>query len=187
VKKQKKFLVSEEYIKIFNTFPFIVAFHYNHLVISDSILDKKKQELQELLETICVGEKKIEKPSVNLKVVKNKLMQSSLKKSKYRNISNLFSGPTLLLYITKASPIICEKILEWKKTDDNFIFLGGKYEDDLISVNDLVEITQQSKTKEEGIIKNISLLNNPLMELINVLSQNQLETLNTLQMIKKEE
>nr|AGH24258.1 ribosomal protein L10 [Reclinomonas americana ATCC 50633] len=183
MKKQKKFLVSEEYIKIFNTFPFIVAFHYNHLVINDSVLETKKQELQQLLETICVKEK----PSVNLKVVKNKLMQSSLKKSKYRNISTLFSGPTILLYLTIASPVICEKLLEWKKNDDNFIFLGGKYEDDLISVNDLIEITKLSKTIEEGIVKKITLLNNPMMELINVLSQNQLQTLNTLQMIKKEE
>nr|AGH24392.1 ribosomal protein L10 [Reclinomonas americana ATCC 50284] len=183
MKKQKKFLVSEEYIQIFNTFPFIVAFHYNHLVINDSVLETKKQELQQLLETVCVKEK----PSVNLKVVKNKLMQSSLKKSKYRNISTLFSGPTILLYLTIASPVICEKLLEWKKNDDNFIFLGGKYEDDLISVNDLIEITKLSKTIEEGIVKKMTLLNNPMMELINILSQNQLQTLNTLQMIKKEE
>lgn len=186
MKKQKKFLVSEEYIKIFNTFPFIVAFHYNHLVINDSFLEKKKQELQQLLETISV-DKKIDKSSVHLKVIKNKLMQSSLKKSKYKNISTLFSGPTLLLYVTTASPIICEKILEWKTNDENFIFLGGKYENDLISVNDLIEITKLSKTKEESVINNIALLNNPMIELISILSQNQLQILNTLQMIKKEE
>lgn len=186
MKKQKKFLVSEEYIKIFNTFPFVVAFHYNHLSINDNFLDKKKQELQQLIETISI-ENKIKNSSVYLKVIKNKLMQSSLKKSKYKNISTLFSGPTLLLYITIASPIICEKILEWKKNDDNFIFLGGKYENDLISVNDLIEITKLSKTKEESIVKKIAVLNNPVMELIHILSQNQLQTLNTLQMIKKEE
>nr|AGH24325.1 ribosomal protein L10 [Reclinomonas americana ATCC 50283] len=184
MKKQKKFLVSEEYIQIFNTFPFIIAFHYNHLVINDSVLEKKKQELQQLIEKMNIG---VEKSSVHLKVVKNKLMQSSLKKSKYKNISTLFSGPTLLLYTTIASPVVCEQILEWKKNDDNFIFLGGKYENDLISVNDLVEITKLSKSKEESIIKTIGILNNPIIELLNVLSQNQLETLNTLQMIKKEE
>lgn len=183
MKKDKKYLVSEEYISIFNNNPLIFVFHYNHLTLNDITLEKKKQELSLFLEDSYKKENLIGLPEMNFKVIKNKLMKSSLKKSQYRNMVPLFSGPTLLLYISKVTPFICKQIFEWKKKDVTFTFLGGKYDNDLISYSDFMEITQLSNNHVNEVAKQISFLNSPVLQLIQVLSSNQYSMVNTLETI----
>nr|NP_044748.1 ribosomal protein L10 [Reclinomonas americana]AAD11863.1 ribosomal protein L10 [Reclinomonas americana] len=187
MRKHKKLIVSEEYVHIFDTFPFVIVFHYNNTVVDSFSLEKKKQELQQFIENACIQKNIKQIPFINFKVIKNKLMKSSLEKSRYKNIINLFSGPTLLLYTTEANSFICDKIIEWKKKNKNFILLGGKYETNLVSVADLLEITKISLNKEDEIVKNISFINSSVVQLTQSLSQNQVSILNLLQVLSQKE
>ena len=67
------------------------------------------------------------------KVTKNRLAKLALADTQYKNIADLFSGPTAVAY--SADPVAPAKIsVEFEKKFKNFKILGGSFEGDKIDL-----------------------------------------------------
>ena len=84
--------------------------------------------------------------NLKLKVIPNKLATKALEDTKYRNISNLFHGPTLLAY---GEPQFISNLFKIVKSTDKLLLVGGVFEDELMTPKMLAEM---SKLPEKSVV-----------------------------------
>nr|YP_007890543.1 ribosomal protein L10 [Histiona aroides]AGH24037.1 ribosomal protein L10 [Histiona aroides] len=178
MRKENKDLRLQEYREIFNQYPMILVYHYNTLVYNHTTLDEAKQNLLNELEKQNISQELC----VSVKVVKNTLVREAIKNTIYKNASNLFTGPTLLLYSNNASPKLCDVLLNWKKQYSMLHLLGCKYYNSFITSSDFEDMAKLPNNKGDVVQHMLGILQSPVIELTSLLSINQNVLCNTLAM-----
>jgi large subunit ribosomal protein L10 len=110
---------------------------------------------------------KNEPNNIKIEIIKNNIIKNLLKNTKYCNLENLFSGPTLIAYSLNFNQI--KLILNYLKENKNLILLGAVFENQILNVKDLEKLNKLNsieepklnilKTLKKPIIFNQKLLN----------------------------
>ena len=139
-KEQKKTYISEMAAHFENSEAVLVT-HYQGLTV---------KHLDELRATM-------RKHGIQFKVTKNRITKIALEKSKCKNLSNLFTGPTAVALSNDA--IISAKILtKFSKENSNLKILGGIMGKDILDVAGVANVASlptldEAKAKIAGILK----------------------------------
>jgi len=132
VKEMKNFLDSNESIMIT---------HYQGLTVNQ--LDSLRAEMR--------------KHGIIFKITKNKITKLALEESKFKDLANLFNGPTAVAFSKDA--ISTAKILtKFSKDNDNLKILGGIMGEDILNPEDVSKIAtlptlDEARAKITGILK----------------------------------
>ena len=132
VKEMKNFLDSNESIMIT---------HYQGLTVNQ--LDSLRAEMR--------------KHGILFKITKNKITKLALEESKFKDLANLFNGPTAVAFSKDA--ISTAKILtKFSKDNDNLKILGGIMGEDILNPEDVSKIAtlptlDEARAKITGILK----------------------------------
>lgn len=178
MKKQSKDLRLKEYQDIFYKYPLVLVYHYNTLVYNRTTLEETKESLLSSVEKEY-GSNVV---SLSIKVVKNTLIKEAIKNTKYKEACSLFTGPTLILYSSDASPKLCDIVYNWRKQYNMLFLLGCKYYDSFLSTQDFDELAKLPNNKGDIVQQVLATLQNPIMVLNSLLSINQNILCNTLEL-----
>ena len=132
VKEMKNFLDSNESIMVT---------HYQGLTVNQ--LDSLRAEMR--------------KHGILFKITKNKITKLALEESKFKDLANLFNGPTAVAFSKDA--ISTAKILtKFSKDNDNLKILGGIMGEDILNPEDVSKIAtlptlDEARAKITGILK----------------------------------
>ena len=170
MKKQKKQLRCEEYLRILKEHPLIVVIHYNNLVSNYTRIEQAKELLKDKLNLAKQSMSKPVNSLVGIKIIKNTLVKHTLESTAYTNMSHLFAGPTLVLYSTQTSPGIVHLILQWIQNQPHLQVIGAKYENSLVSLDDLMQITKLPETQQESVSQITTMLNGYIAGVTNTIS-----------------
>lgn len=110
---------------------------------------------------------KVRKAGAGFKVTKNKLTQRALEGTLFKNISNMFVGPTAIAY--SSDPVAVAKILtEFAKANEKLVLLGGAFGETLL---DSAGVTNLSKlpSLDELRGKIIGLIQAPAQKIASIL------------------
>ena len=139
-KEQKKSYISEMTAHFENSEAVLVT-HYQGLTV---------KQLDELRATM-------RKHDIQFKVTKNRITKLALEKSKCKNLSNLFTGPTAVALSNDA--IISAKILtKFSKENANLKILGGIMGKDILDVAGVANVASlptldEARAKIVGILR----------------------------------
>ena len=139
-KEQKKSYISEMAAHFENSEAVLVT-HYQGLTV---------KQLDELRATM-------RKHGIQFKVTKNRITKIALEKSKCKNLSNLFTGPTAVALSNDA--IISAKILtKFSKENASLKILGGIMGKDILDVAGVAKVAalptlDEARAKIVGILK----------------------------------
>lgn len=139
-KEQKKSYISEMADHFENSEAVLVT-HYQGLTV------KQLDELRATMRT----------HGIQFKVTKNRITKLALEKSKCKNLSNLFTGPTAVALSNDA--IISAKILtKFSKENSNLKILGGIMGKDILDVAGVAKVAalptlDEARAKIVGILK----------------------------------
>jgi large subunit ribosomal protein L10 len=111
---------------------------------------------------------KMHSEGARLKVTKNKLAKIALKDSKYKEISELFSGPTAIAYSDDPTSI-SKLLVNFSKENDKLVLLGGIINGQKIAVDNIRELASLPSL-DELRAKLIALINRPASKLIQILN-----------------
>ena len=115
-KEQKKQYI-DEMSKHFDRSESVIVTHYQGLTVSQ--LDDLRKKMREY--------------GIKFKITKNRITKLALKKTKCKDISNLFSGPTAVAF--SEDVITSAKILsKFSKENENLKILGGIMGNDILDV-----------------------------------------------------
>lgn len=147
---QKKALVASMQ-DIFSTAPVVVVAHYKGLTVAE--MSDLRVRLRE------VGAK--------LKVTKNRLTRIALQGTPSEDVSDLFTGPTVIGY--SDDPVAAPKVLaKFAKDNDKLIILGGVMEGTVLDV-DGVKTLAELPSLDELRGKLVGLLQTPAQRIASVL------------------
>tara|TARA_B100000029_G_scaffold429457_1_gene439854 strand:+ start:420 stop:935 length:516 start_codon:yes stop_codon:yes gene_type:complete len=142
VKEMKNFLDSNESIMIT---------HYQGLTVNQ--LDSLRAEMR--------------KHGILFKITKNKITKLALEKTKFKDLANLFNGPTAVAFSKDA--INTAKILtKFSKDNDNLKILGGIMGDDILNPEDVSKIATLP-TLNEARAKITGILKTPAQKIVSIL------------------
>ena len=149
-KEQKKSYISEMTAQFENSEAVLVT-HYQGLTV---------KQLDELRATM-------RKHGIQFKVTKNRITKIALEKSKCKNLSNLFTGPTAVALSNDA--IISAKILtKFSKENANLKILGGIMGSDVLDVAGVANVASLP-TLDEARAKIIGILSAPAQKIVSIL------------------
>ena len=149
-KEQKKSYISEMTAQFENSEAVLVA-HYQGLTVKQ--LDELRAEMR--------------KHGIQFKVTKNRITKLALEKSKCKNLSNLFTGPTAVALSNDA--IISAKILtKFSKENTNLKILGGIMGKDILDVAGVANVASLP-TLDEARAKIVGLLKAPAQKIVSIL------------------
>ena len=149
-KEQKKIYISE--IQNFiNTNDSVLVTHYQGLTVKQ--LDELRAEMR--------------KNGIIFKITNNRITKLALKNTKYKDITDLFSGPTAVALSKDA--ITSSKILsKFSKNNQNLKILGGFMGKEVLKLEDVLKIATLP-TLNEARIKIINILQSPARKLASIL------------------
>ena len=102
-----------------------------------------------------------------IKITKNRITKLALEKSKCKNLSNLFTGPTAVALSNDA--IISAKILtKFSKENTNLKILGGIMGKDILDVAGVANVASLP-TLDEARAKIVGLLKAPAQKIVSIL------------------
>ena len=139
-KEQKKTYISEMTTQFENSEAVLVT-HYQGLTVNQ--LDELRSAMR--------------KHGIKFKITKNRITKIALEKSKCKNLSNLFTGPTAVALSNDA--IISAKILtKFSKENANLKILGGIMGKDILDVTGVANVAalptfDEARAKIVGILK----------------------------------
>jgi len=149
-KEQKKKYV-EEMSNQFDKSEAVIVTHYQGLAV------KQLDELR----------KKMRQHGIKFKITKNKITKLALEKTKCKDISNLFTGPTAVALSEDA--ITSAKILtKFSKENKNLKILGGIMGVDILDVAG-VENVASLPSLEEARAKIVGILRSPAQKIASIL------------------
>ena len=149
-KEQKKSYISEMTAQFENSEAVLVT-HYQGLTVKQ--LDELRAEMR--------------KHSIQFKVTKNRITKLALEKSKCKNLSNLFTGPTAVALSNDA--IISAKILtKFSKENANLKILGGIMGNDVLDVAGVANVASLP-TLDEARAKIVGILKAPAQKIARIL------------------
>jgi len=149
-KEQKKQYINEM-SKHFDKFEAVIVTHYQGLTVS---------QLDDL-------RKKMRKHGIKFKITKNRITKLALEKTKCKDISNLFSGPTAVALSGDA--ITSAKILStFSKENENLKILGGIMGNDILDVA-AVQNVATLPTLDEARVKIVGILRSPAEKITSIL------------------
>ena len=149
-KEQKKSYISEMAAHFENSEAVLVT-HYQGLTV------KQLDELRATMRT----------HGIQFKVTKNRITKLALEKSKCKNLSNLFTGPTAVALSNDA--IISAKILtKFSKDNTNLKILGGIMGKDILDVAGVANVASLP-TFDEARAKIVGLLKAPAQKIVSIL------------------
>ena len=149
-KEQKKSYISEMTAQFENSEAVLVT-HYQGLTV---------KQLDELRATM-------RKHDIQFKVTKNRITKIALEKSKCKNLSNLFTGPTAVALSKDA--ISSAKILtKFSKENQNLKILGGIMGKDILDIAGVAKIATLP-TLSEARAKIVEILRSPAQKITSIL------------------
>ena len=149
-REQKKSYISEMTAQFENSEAVLVT-HYQGLTVKQ--LDELRAEMR--------------KHGIQFKVTKNRITKLALEKSKCKNLSNLFTGPTAVALSNDA--IISAKILtKFSKDNTNLKILGGIMGKDILDVAGVANVASLP-TLDEVRAKIVEILKTPAQKIARIL------------------
>ena len=149
-KEQKKQYI-DEMSKHFDRSESVIVTHYQGLTVSQ--LDDLRKKMRE--------------HGIKFKITKNRITKLALEKTKCKDISNLFSGPTAVTLSEDA--ITSAKILsKFSKENENLKILGGIMGNDILDV-DAVQNVATLPTLDEARGKIVGILRSPAEKIVSIL------------------
>ena len=138
--KEKKQSYIKEMTTQFDKSEAVIVTHYQGLTVSQ--LDDLRKKMRE--------------QGIKFKITKNRITKLALEKTKMKDLSNLFSGPTAVAFSKDA--ISSAKILaKFSKNNENLKILGGIMGNELLKSEDIKRIAtfpllDESRAKIIGIL-----------------------------------
>ena len=149
-KEQKKQYI-DEMSKHFDKSEAVIVTHYQGLTVSQ--LDDLRKKMRE--------------HGIKFKITKNRITKLALEKTKCKDISNLFSGPTAVTLSDDA--ITSAKILsKFSKENENLKILGGIMGNDILDVA-AVQNVATLPTLDEAKAKIVGILRSPAEKIASIL------------------
>mgnify|MGYP001190711891 FL=1 len=149
-KEQKKQYI-DEMSKHFDKSEAVIVTHYQGLTVSQ--LDDLRKKMRER--------------GIKFKITKNRISKLALEKTKCKDISNLFSGPTAVALSEDA--ITSAKILsKFSKENENLKILGGIMGNDILDVA-AVQNVATLPTLDEARAKIVGILRSPAEKITSIL------------------
>jgi len=149
-KEQKKQYI-DEMSKHFDRSESVIVTHYQGLTVSQ--LDDLRKKMRER--------------GIKFKITKNRISKLALEKTKCKDISNLFSGPTAVALSEDA--ITSAKILsKFSKENENLKILGGIMGNDILDVA-AVQNVATLPTLDEARAKIVGILRSPAEKIASIL------------------
>jgi len=149
-KEQKKSYISEMTAQFENSEAVLVT-HYQGLTVKQ--LDKLRATMRT--------------HGIQFKITKNRITKLALEKSKCKNLSNLFTGPTAVALSSDA--IISAKILtKFSKENANLKILGGIMGSDVLDVAGVANVASLP-TLDEARAKIVGILRAPAEKIARIL------------------
>ena len=149
-KEQKKNYIKEMAAQ-FETSEAVLVTHYQGLTVKQ--LDELRKEMRE--------------HGIQFKITKNRITKLALEKSKCKDLSNLFSGPTAVAFSKDA--ISSAKILtKFSKENKNLKILGGIMGKDILDVAGVANVATLP-TLDEARAKIVSILRAPGQNIASIL------------------
>ena len=149
-KEQKKNYV-EEMKKVFSSNEAVMIAHYKGLNVKQ--LDKIRDEMR--------------KSGIFFKVTKNRITKIALEKTRAKELSKLFAGPTAVALSDDA--ITSAKILtKFSKENSNLKILGGIMGDEILDVA-AVQNVATLPTLDEARAKIVGILASPAQKIVSIL------------------
>ena len=149
-KEQKKIYITEMTANFENSESVIVA-HYQGLTV------KQLDELR----------KQMRKYGIQFKITKNRITKLALEKTKCKDLTNLFNGPTAVALSEDA--ISTAKILtKFSKENNNLKILGGIMGNEILDVAAVANVATLP-TLDEARAKIIGILTSPAQKIVSIL------------------
>ena len=149
-KNQKKQYI-EEMTSQFDKSEAVIVTHYQGLSVSQ--LDDLRSKMRE--------------HGIKFKITKNKITKLALEKTKCKDISNLFTGPTAIAISDDA--IASAKILsKFSKENENLKILGGIMGGDILDVAGVKNVATLP-TLDEARAKIVGILRSPAQKIASIL------------------
>ena len=149
-KEQKKIYI-EEMISKFENSKAIMVTHYQGLTMTQ--LDELREKMRE--------------HGIIFKITKNRITKLALEKTKRKDLSNLFTGPTAVAFGDDA--IMSARILsKFSKDNENLKLIGGIMENEVLD-QAAVQNVASLPTLNEARANIIGILNAPASKLVSIL------------------
>ena len=149
-KEQKKNYITEMTASFENSEAVLVT-HYQGLTVKQ--LDELRKQMREY--------------GIQFKITKNKITKLALEKTKCKDLSNLFTGPTAVALSKDA--ISSAKILtKFSKENNNLKILGGIMGKDVLDIAGVAKIATLP-TLEEARAKIVRILRSPAQKITSIL------------------
>ena len=149
-KEQKKNYITEMTASFENSEAVLVT-HYQGLTVKQ--LDELRKQMRER--------------GIQFKITKNKITKLALEKTKCKDLSNLFTGPTAVALSKDA--ISSAKILtKFSKENNNLKILGGIMGKDVLDVAGVAKVATLP-TLEEARAKIVGILRSPAQKITSIL------------------
>ena len=149
--KEQKQIYIKEMTSQFENSEAVLVTHYQGLTVKQ--LDELRKRMRE--------------HGIIFKITKNKITKLALEKSKCKELSNLFTGPTAVAFSEDA--ITSAKILtKFSKENENLKILGGIMGTDILDV-DGVKNVATLPTLDEARAKIVGILRSPAQKIASIL------------------
>ena len=149
-KEKKQIYISEMTTQLDKSEAVIVT-HYQGLTVNQ--LDELRAKMRE--------------HGIIFKITKNRITKLALEKTKCKDLSNLFSGPTAVALSEDA--IISAKILtNFSKENNNLKILGGIMGNDILDVAGIKNVAALP-TLDEARAKIVGILRSPAQKIVSIL------------------
>jgi len=149
--KEKKQSYIKEMTAQFEKSEAVLVTHYQGLSVKQ--LDKLRKQMRE--------------HGIQFKITKNRITKIALEKSRCKDLSNLFTGPTAVALSEDA--ITSAKILtKFSKENENLKILGGIMGKEILDVAAVANVATLP-TLEEARAKIIGILRSPAQKIVSIL------------------
>ena len=149
--KQKKADYIKDMSSQFDKSEAVIVAHYQGLTVSQ--LDELRKNMRE--------------HGIQFKITKNRITKLALEKTRCKDLSNLFSGPTAVALSEDA--ITTAKILtNFSKENKNLKILGGIMGDDILDVAGVKNVATLP-TLDEARAKIVGILRSPAQKIASIL------------------
>ena len=152
VDRSQKEKAVEDFKNIFNEAEAVIVTHYEG-IDADSINEFRS---------------KTRTSEVTFKVTKNRLIKIALEDTPYKNISELFSGPTAITF-SKDVVAAAKVTTNFAKENDNLVVIGGALKDKVLDLDGIKNLASLPSLSELQA-KIIGLISAPARQIASVLA-----------------